>query len=151
MNIFVLHTNPEKAAQMLCDKHVVKMILETAQILSTVAQRGYKPTHAKHPCTLWAKESIQNWNWLCEHGIAMGKEYTARYGKVHKSIDVIQDLIDNPPDLPNKGLTPFAQAMPDDYKCNDAVSAYRKYYINDKKDIAVWKYSETPDWYLKAA
>ena len=81
----------------------------------------------------------------------MGKEYTARYGKVHKSIDVIQDLIDNPPDLPNKGLTPFAQAMPDDYKCNDAVSAYRKYYINDKKDIAVWKYSETPDWYLKAA
>ena len=69
MNIFVLDSDPKVAATMLCDKHVVKMILESAQMLSTVAHTNghiprYRPTHSKHPCTLWAGESKSNWQWL---------------------------------------------------------------------------------------
>ena len=83
MNIFVVHQDPQIAAQMLCDKHVVKMILETAQMLCTVvshtgAETPYRATHAKHPCTLWAAHSKANWEWLVAHGKAMCMEYTRR-------------------------------------------------------------------------
>ena len=122
MNIFVLDHDPKVAAQMHCDKHIVKMIIEVAQMLCTVGRQNgfetpYRSTHARHPCTLWAGESKSNWNWLIEHGIEMGEEYTRRYGRVHKSSEVIQWCANN--DIgPNedKGLTPFAKAMPDEYK-----------------------------------
>ena len=76
MNIFVLHEQPDVAAQILCDKHVVKMILESAQMLCTVAHNHgydapYRRTHPKHPCTLWAGKSQENWDWLISHALAM--------------------------------------------------------------------------------
>ena len=90
MNIFVLHSDPIKAAQMMCDKHIVKMILESNQMLSTVARKHgynapYRSTHGNHPCTLWAGESNANWYWLIRHSRALCEEYTARYGRTHKS------------------------------------------------------------------
>jgi hypothetical protein len=151
MNIFILDTDPTLAAQYACDKHVVKMVLETAQLLSTVAhvngiEAQYKPTHKNHPCTLWAGKSKSNAEWLIAHGVALGKEYTRRYGKVHKSSLVIADLAALPSALPDLGLTPFAQAMPDIYRNADPVVAYRKYYKTAKADIATWK-TATPNWW----
>ena len=90
MNIFVLHPMPDIAARMQCDRHVVKMTLETAQMLSTAinelgGQAPYKSAHVNHPCSVWARETLSNFEWLWEHGINLAQEYTARYGKVHKS------------------------------------------------------------------
>jgi hypothetical protein len=153
MNIFILDKSPELAAQYQCDKHVVKMVLETAQILSTVAsvnglKTQYKPTHKNHPCTLWAGKSKANTEWLIQHGIGLAKEYTKRYGKIHKSSLVIADLarLQLASKLPDLGLTPFAQAMPDTYRDTDPVVAYRNYYKGDKAGIATWK-TTAPDWW----
>ena len=92
MNIFVLDYNPTRAAKMQCDKHVVKMALETAQLLCTAFPGGtapYKLTHFNHPCAIWCRESLKNYNWLIDHGIALCDEYQHRYGKTHKSKEVI--------------------------------------------------------------
>lgn len=150
MNIFILHTNPTLAAKMLCDKHIVKMILETAQILCTVARTNgfemkYKSTHQNHPCTLWAGETLGNWNWLIDHGIAMSKEYTARYNRRHASQNVIEACKNLDIKLP-EGRTPFALAMPDQYKSPDPVESYRKYY-QTKASFAVWNHSPQPNWW----
>ena len=151
MNIFVVDNDPVVAATMLCDKHVVKMIVETAQMLCTVGRSNgyetrYRSTHAKHPCTLWAGQSKQNWDWLVKHGLSMCEEYTRRYGRRHKTHDVIESLARLPIDLPTTGLTPFAQAMPDQYKGDDPVEAYRNYYKGEKSGFAKWKTS-TPSWW----
>lgn len=151
MNIFVLDTCPRQAAKYLCDKHVVKMVLESAQMLCTVHNgiAPYKVAHKNHPCTIWTRSSLTNYNWLIEHGEQIGIEYTNRFGKHHKSSDVIEWCKVNKPPILDLGLTPFAQAMPDKYKHDDAVVAYRSYYANEKKDIAYWKRTETPSWYLE--
>lgn len=150
MNIFVLDINPEAAARMLCDKHIVKMILETAQILCTVARSQgfypkYKATHKNHPCTKWAGETQGNWNWLIKHGIAMSNEYTARYNRRHASQDVIEACRNLSISLP-EGRSPFALAMPDQYKCHDPVESYREYY-RTKAHFAEWNYSQQPVWW----
>ena len=154
MNIFVVDRDPVVAAQQLCDKHVVKMILETAQMLCTVAHHQgfnapYKVAHPKHPCTLWAGKSAANWQWLITHGLAMSKEYTRRYGKVHKSEEVIKWCARLPVGFTEKGLTPFAQAMPPQYKNPCVVTAYRAYYHGEKAPFATWK-SEVPQWWTTA-
>lgn len=149
MNIFVVDRDPVKAAKNLCDKHVVKMILETAQMLCS-AHNGnapYKPTHVKHPCTIWTSLSMDNYEWLLSHGLALCEEYTRRYGKRHKTQDVLEWLDINRPTIPKVGLTPFAQAMPDEFKHYDAVEAYRNYYIGAKCKIAVWNHSTKPSWW----
>ena len=151
MNIFVLHKNPIEAAKMACDKHVVKMILETAQMLCTVAhahgfEAQYRATHAKHPCTLWLAKSKENWDWLIEYGLALSAEYTKRYGKVHKSQLVIEWNKKLPIRLPSVGLLPFAQAMPPQYKNDCVVAAYRAYYHGEKSSFATWK-SGKPSWW----
>lgn len=144
MNIFVLDTNPVIAAQMQCNQHVVKMTLETAQILSTVAGGPYMPTHAKHPCTLWAGANRTNYNWLVMHGLALAEEYTRRYGRQHKSQAVIALLANRGAALPI-GITPFVQCMPDEFKDKDPVVAYRKYY-RSKAGFATWK-TQPPYWW----
>lgn len=150
MNIFILSTNPTEAAQMQCDKHVVKMVLETAQILSTVTGGPYKPTHQNHPCVLWAKQNRTNFNWLVRHGLALCDEYTARYKKQHKSQAVINEIARtfDQTKLP-VGISPFVQCMPDQYKHADPVVAYRQYY-HSKADFATWKYSPVPYWWEQA-
>ena len=152
MNIFVLHNDPATAAQMMCDKHVVKIILESNQMLSTVARNHghnapYRSTHANHPCTLWAGESQDNWDWLVDHSRALCEEYTERYGKVHKSQAVTEWAEDLDIGLPARGQTPFRLAMPDGYKTNDPVESYRKYYIGDKARFAKWKTGNVPSWW----
>ena len=152
MNIFVLDKCPDKSAQMMCDKHVIKMILESNQMLSTVAiEKGftapYRATHSKHPCTLWVKKSKQNWNWLVKHSRALCKEYTKRYGKIHKSQAVTEWAEKLRISLPDIGQTSFALAMPDKYRTDDVVESYRNYYKGDKAAIAKWKTGKIPDWW----
>lgn len=154
MNIFVLDLNPYIAAQYHCDQHVVKMLLETAQMLCTVRHKlgldaPYRATHAKHPCTLWIGESRANWEWLVELGRGLNEEYKRRYNKSidHKSWLIIEQL-ECPEAIPDGELTQFAQAMPDEYKVpGDPVAAYRLFYIKDKSSFAQWRYSEVPEWF----
>lgn len=152
MNIFVLDLNPILCATYHVDRHVVKMVLETAQILSTVKQQygeaaPYRATHKKHPCVLWAGQSVDNYRWLVELGLALGNEYTYRYGKIHKSSLVIAS-IKEPPTLPAQQLTPFAQAMPIDYQHSDPVLAYRRYYKRDKAHLLAYTNREIPAWWF---
>jgi hypothetical protein len=157
MNIFVLDKDPTKAARYHCDKHVVKMALETAQILSTVsrvwcgdemadADGCYRATHRNHPCVQWASESSGNAMWLCGLGLALSSEYTHRYGKVHKSAAVIEKACDWMCFMFLTRRTPFVQCMPDKYKCDDPVQAYRAYYLGDKAHMLSWKNREVPEW-----
>ena len=156
MNIFVLDENPRVAAQMHNDKHVVKMILETAQLLCGVHWMTdsqymipYKLSHKNHPCAIWVRECVENYDWLCELGMSLCEEYTYRYGKIHKSQDVIEwCLVHKPKNLKsNGGITPFALAMPDECKVNSAVESYRLYYLTHKAKISAWKKRNKPEWY----
>jgi hypothetical protein len=153
MNIFILDTDPVIAAQMQCDKHVVKMILETAQLLCSVFPDGkapYKKTHINHPCSKWTRESSCNYMWLLDHGNALVNEYTFRYDKVHKSAAVISWCKDNIKytSFERHIRTKFKQCMPEIYHDNDPVVAYRNYYIGEKKKIAKWnKARKAPDWF----
>lgn len=157
MNIFVLSTDPALAAQALCDKHIVKMCLETAQLLSTAARLHgancgdlYRPTHVNHPCSIWTRSSRENYRWLLLHGNAIGQEYSQRYGKIHKSSLVIQRANDFLEFIPDGPGTPFALAMPDQYKSSCPVSSYRSYYRGEKSSIAQWNHSQIPDWWEEA-
>jgi hypothetical protein len=145
MNIFYLDKNPYKAASHFYDKHKVKMILESAQILCTAHHvHGnsddvpYKQAHLNHPSTIWARQSKPNYYWLYEHMIALGQEYTKRYGKVHMSIDKCKDALRFCPDgIESVVFTEPPQCMPDEYKVEgDSVTAYWNYYEQDKYKIA---------------
>ena len=144
MNIFILSKNPEKAAVMQMDKHVVKMCLETAQILSTVCGGPYKPTHKSHPCTLWAGASTENFLWLKRHGMALCAEFEFRYGKEHACKKIIENAVP-PPNLPKK-KTPFALAMPEKFRSEDPVASYRLYY-KSKSSFASWTKRKEPSWW----
>lgn len=151
MNIFILALQVVTCARYHVDRHVVKMILESAQMLCTVCHlKGgtapYKPAHQKHPCTLWVQESLANWRYLKELAKALNDEYKYRFNHTnnHKSWDVIASL-QEPPELEDKGLTPFAQAMPEQYRVpGDAVKAYRQYYIGAKFHLAQWSKRRVP-------
>ena len=147
MNIFALSNDPKLAALLHLDKHVVKMPLETAQMLSTVnGGFPYKATHKNHPCTLWAGKSKANYDWLVKLGLSLCDEYTYRYGKVHKCQAVIERLQSPPECVPDGDLMPFAQAMPDECKRDDAVDAYKEYYRVHKALIAKWTKRDVPEF-----
>lgn len=154
MNIFALDKNPSMAAQYHCDKHVVKMILETAQLCSTVHwitgnEAPYKPGWKNHPCTLWLLESAQNYDWAIALGLELVKEYRHRYnGKEHKTESVLKWLNSNRPQLPDFPLTNFALAMPDDCIVDCPIDSYRLYYATNKYKIASWTNREVPDWFV---
>ena len=155
MNIFILDYDVKKCAQYHVDKHVVKMILETAQLLCGVhhltpqvtPQVPYKLSQKNHPCSIWTRESLSNYLYLCELGLELCKEYTYRYGKRHKSQDVIEWCLINKPNIPDVGFTEPAMAMPDEYKVKSVVESYRNYYIGAKSGFAVWKNREKPFWF----
>jgi hypothetical protein len=155
MNIFVLDTDTKKCAVYHNDKHVVKMILETAQLLCGVhhvVESGYdipyKLSHKNHPSAIWARECIENYIWLCDLGLDLCKEYTYRYEKRHKSQDIIEwALIHKPKLKKNDDMSPFALAMPDECKVDDAVQSYRNYYMAEKRRMASWKNREIPEWF----
>jgi hypothetical protein len=155
MNIFVLDLDPKKCAEYHVDKHVVKMVLETSQVLCGVhhitqsqLDIPYKLSHKNHPCCIWARECVENYDWLCQLGIELCQEYTYRYGKRHKSQDVIEWAIEHKPSIrSNQSITFFALAMPDECKIGNAVESYRQYYMVDKRSFATWKNRETPFWF----
>lgn len=162
MNIFVLDYHPKRAAQYHCDKHVVKMILESAQMLCTAyylcdpgriavvraAYPGkfYKKAFPNHPCTQWVMQSASNFHWLSTLALELCREYTIRYYKVHRTQQLLQALHHFPPKLPTRPLTCFALAMPEQYRHPCAVRAYRDYYIGDKRRFATWR-TTPPHWW----
>ena len=163
MNIFFLDKSPDDAAEMHCDKHIVKMILEYSQLLSTahrvldgddVHPDLYKIAHKNHPSTIWTRSSIQHYSWLYRLFRMVSAEYSLRYSnsefKVHKSWDKLGKILEwAPKNIKDTGWTDPPQCMPDYCKDDDVVKAYRNYYILEKNKFAVWKYSVEPDWYTK--
>lgn len=156
MNIFVLDPEPKIAARYHCDKHIVAMIKETAQMLSTAQRmsgnkdpRLYGITHLHHPCVKWVMGSQANYSWLLELFHELANEFILRTGKTHASHRLLKKVLEEIPEiLPDIGITPFAQAMPEIYKQNDPVLAYRDFYINEKHRFARWSYpAEIPDWF----
>jgi hypothetical protein len=134
--------NPKEAAELHCDKHVVKMIIESAQLLysahwmigSTLPENAYKLAHKNRPCSIWVRQSLTNYMWLCSLAWWLCKEYQFRYGehKIHKTEQHVLWLIQNPPKLPFVEFTPPAQAMPDQFKQEDVISAYKTFYVESK-------------------
>lgn len=171
MNIFFVDQCPKDAAKSLVDSHCVKMILETAQLLSTahrvldgllIEENGkkhyqlidarehilLKATHINHPCAKWTRESQINYYWLYDHYLALQAEYSKRYGKRHKySNPTMNNALSNPPiNLKSWQWTPPPLAMPDEYKIsNDPVICYREYYIKGKSHLHKWKTTK-PGW-----
>lgn len=155
MNVFVLDIDTTKCAEYHNDKHCVKMILETAQLLCGVhwlcgVQAPYKLTHKNHPCSIWARQSMANYNWLLNLGLALCKEYSYRYGKTHKCEAVISWCRSNTPNIPQNTLTEFPQAMPEQYKSESAVTAYRNYYLGEKVSFCRWTKRDIPEWFKSA-
>ena len=174
MNIFVLHTEPDKSATYQCDKHVPKMCVETAQMMATAVRnhgaedidmpltksgKPYLGGYPHHPCTVWASECQENFLWLAEHGIALCIEFEKRFEKEHGCFEPILEMLGLHVLLPENGeMTPFALAMPDEFRPIidgemashaediDAVEAYRDYYHS--KEFAEWNYTDTPWWWL---
>ncbi len=152
MNIFVLDLDIEKCARYHCDRHVVKMILESTQIVCTVLNgKGfitpYKSTHTKHPCVLWAGRSFDNLQWLIRLARALNREYQYRYRKLkpHSSIRVLDRI--KTMTFESCGLTEFAQTMPEKYRVpGDPVRAYRAFYLGEKMRFARWTRRKRPKW-----
>lgn len=176
MNIFILSWCIEECARWHFDKHVVKMILELAQLLSTahwqLSDRKqleswendnliYKQTHVNHPCAKWVREHVNNYRFTAKLAKALCDEYWFRYGKEknkrHKTERIINHLILNEPvnftkiKKPLIGLhkvTEPAQAMPEYYKNTDVIQAYQDYYMSEEKSLLTyWKNRDIPEWY----
>jgi len=145
MNIFYLDKDPVVAARVQYNKHVVKMILESAQMLCTAHRYygnedvPYKTAHLNHPSTIWCRQNSKQYMWLYNHMIALGEEYTKRYGKEHLTITKCRvPLMFLPPWIPlTEKFTEPPQCMPDEYKVEgDSVQAYWNYYIGEKHIVA---------------
>jgi hypothetical protein len=177
MNIFVINLDPVVAAQQLVDSHVTKMTVETAQMLSTAHrvldgsktlisqpnerkkhswihpntswnERLYAATHINHPCSLWVRESKQNYLWLYSHFRALANEYFFRYDREHLSYTKLRHILRHAPlHITDGSMTPFAQAMPDVYRDSNVLTAYRNYY-NAKPIKKNWKRRDIPDWII---
>lgn len=178
MNIFYLHNDPSECAKLHNDKHVIKMILEYGQLMSTAHRvlDGYpyyaktannrnikrwrlednrenilwKASHVQHPSGIWVRASFENYTWLKNLWIELLREYTWRYGKVHSAERMRKYFVQAPINIP-RGI-PFTEptpAMPDIYKVKgDSLQSYINYYIGAKKHLASWKKREVPSWYV---
>ena len=145
MNIFFLDKDPAKAASYFYDKHKVKMILESAQMLCTAHHHygngdnvPYKKAHYNHPSTIWCRQNASQYMWLYDHMIALGREYTKRYNKTHLTIIKCKDVLKQlPPAIPDSTFTEPPQCMPDHHKVPDcSITAYWNYYEQDKYTVA---------------
>jgi len=175
LNIFYLHEDPRQCAEWMVDKHVVKMILETAQLLSTAhrvldgtmsidtssgrkkkvyalpdERNGilYAATHINHPSAVWSRQSVENYNWLVDHLFALSDEYTYRYGKYHMTMDKMGLMIQSPPlNLVEWDMTPMPSCMDPQYIISDdPIVNYRNYYRYGKSSMHKWKKREVPAW-----
>lgn len=163
MNIFVSDECPKLSALNLDDKRLIKMILETAQLLSTAiivngGSAPYKATHLKHPATIWTAKSKGNFQWLLNHGLELSNEYSYRFNKQHKSLEVFNYIIENNliNHIPNGDLETFANCTANESKgisfkhINDPVLAYREYLVarwNTDTRLPKWTGRNNPEWY----
>jgi hypothetical protein len=175
MNIFYLDSDVKTCATYHNDKHVVKMILEYAQLLSTAhrmldgaeyidASSGrrikrwrlenesmenmlYKASHINHPSAIWVRQSNNNYNWLMCLFQDLLQEYTYRYGKIHATDRLVYWLRKPPANIPVGYFTQPTPAMPDEYKVPDSIQSYRNYYVGAKKTMAKWKNRPIPEWW----
>jgi len=161
MNIFFLDRDPYKAALALCDKHVPKMLLESAQMLSTAVQANakkkfddlYKPAYPKHPMTIWVGFNRDCFRWALENAVYINHQYEQRFNKGHKSFRVIETIYNNNyiDDISNGFFKEPPQCMPDEYKDKDYITAYRKYYQGAKAYFAKWEKGVfAPEWWVNA-
>jgi hypothetical protein len=185
MNIFYLDKNPQRCAQMHVDKHCIKMILEYAQLLSTAhrvldgvlttglsesgrkqqryilsderQQMLYSATHINHPSAVWVRQSTANYMWLAELLEECCREYSYRYGKIHKvESSGLMQILKNvfPINISDKPFTEPTPAMPDECKVpGDALQSYRNYYVMNKGHLWSWKGKinsrSEPQWFIK--
>lgn len=186
MNIFILDSDLSRSVEYHIDRHVCKMPLEAAQMISTnvaidhylgyvpratsreetakvraslsAGWPFYKPCYINHPCTIWARQSNANFRYLVDYCLLLNKEKLHRYPNKppHKSAELIDEFISDwwPIHLPSyPEATPFAQAMPEEYKSNDAIESYRTYYMIEKthdksgKPMAIWTNRDKPYWF----
>ena len=164
MNIFYLDHDPQIAASFHCDKHCVKMILESAQLLSTAHRildgdeyansvDLYKPFSPNHPSAIWVRESYDNYRWLWKLMQELCLEYNKRYEKHHAVVrkSLLSALCPSPTNIEHKGFIEPPQCMPDQYRIEgNAVQSYRDYYHGEKAHFAEWRLGE-PDWWKGAA
>ncbi len=158
MNIFYLDHDPVRCASFHGNKHVVKMILEYAQLLCTAHHLGddvltdeerdklYKRTHQNHPCAVWVRANQSHYEWLYQLFIALCDEYTHRYGRVHLTDVKLRHVLDKCPIHTNVTPTPPPQVMPDEYQDDDTMTAYRAYYRQGKAELLVYTNRYAPDW-----
>jgi hypothetical protein len=155
MNIFYIHPDPVESARQLADDHIRKMQIESAQMCCTAhwetgSEAPYKRAHKNHPSTIWTRQSIQHYNWLVEHGLEICREFELRYGKRHKTQDVLEWCKNNKPNIPDNGFIEPPKCMPDQFKVEDTIESYKNFYINDKMKVKHldWKKipSRKPDW-----
>jgi len=187
MNIFYLDRNPSVCAEMHNDKHCIKMILEYAQLLSTThrfldgtvtegkSPSGrkritytlndkrenilYSATHINHPSTIWVRQSDANYVWLTNLLHELCREYTYRYGKIHKVeasllLSVLKSCL--PKNIPIGVFTEPTPAMPDEVKVKgSSLQSYHNYYYHNKKHLWSWKGKinsrEQPKWLSEMA
>lgn len=177
VNIFYIDHDPVQAARWMVDKHVVKMILESAQLLSTahrvldgvehiaVTEKGrkkrvyildddreyimYQATHVNHPSAIWCRTSVENYLWLVEHFAALLNEYTYRYGKKHKCAEMLYSLQSPPHNLKLYDMTKMPSAMAEEYVIgDDPLDNYRNYYKMGKTRMHKWTNRQPPEWIL---
>jgi len=161
MNIFFLHKDPQWAANALCDKHVPKMLLESAQMLSTalhshtmgISTGIYKEAYPNHPMTIWVGFNRDCFRWALENAVYINHQYEQRFNKGHKSFRVIETIYNNNyiDDISNGFFKEPPQCMPDEYKDKDYITAYRKYYQGAKAYFAKWEKGVfAPEWWVNA-
>jgi len=144
MNIFYLDPSPRRSVDFMSDKHIVKMVLESAQLLCTAHQildskthidgvELYKVAHKNHPSSIWVRSNKHHYNWLYEHFVELSNEYTQRYKKTHTTYSKLSHVLSTPPEnIPQKKFELPPQCMPDQYKNKSTVKAYLTYYANEK-------------------
>ena len=144
MNIFYLDSDPAIAASYMYDKHKVKMILESAQMLCTAHHHfglgdnvPYRKAHYNHPSTIWTRANTNHYYWLYQHMLALGHEYTRRYGRIHLTITKCKEPLRwAPMGMKTAKFEQPPQCMPDEYKTECSIEAYWNYYIGDKWKVA---------------
>ena len=172
MNIFVVNTDPEKAARELCDKHVPKMTLESVQMLVSALRRHgatdndvpltskgtpHKGGYSNHPSTVWAGESLDNFNWLLDHAVALADEYTYRFGKEHACERQLYHVDEMKSFIPKGKLTDIALCVGEKLQnkygfthapIDTATEVYIEFYLEDKASFAKWdKGRSAPNWW----
>jgi hypothetical protein len=169
LNFFKLDNDIDRCVVAHCDQHAIKMSCEYAQLLSSAhrvldgepyiakskAGRSikrfkldrpvYEAAHINHPTTIWCRSSSSNYMHLFEHWVKLMEEYSYRYNKIHKCSELIGALSNLPNNILDDDYSDPPQAMPDQYKCNDVVAAYRDFYINDKL-FARYTRRDKPEW-----